>query len=90
MVVWGGLTISYEKKRSRGKAEKERDTNLNESSKEQQGGIRKPSSVISAKKKKIEENNRMGKTRNLIQKIRDTREHFRQRLAQLRTETVWT
>ena len=33
-----------------------------QSSKEQQGEIRKPSSVISAKK--IKENNRMGKTRN--------------------------
>ena len=41
-----------------------------QSSKEQQGKIRKPSSVINAKK--IEENNRMGKTRDLFMKIRDT------------------
>ena len=41
-----------------------------QSSKEQQGEIRKPSSVISAK---IEENNRMGKTRDLFKKIRDTK-----------------
>ena len=40
-----------------------------QSSKVQQGEIRKPSSVISAKK--IEENNRMGKTRDLFKKIRD-------------------
>ena len=40
------------------------------SSKEKQGEIRKPSSVISAKK---EENNRMGKTRDLFKKIRDTK-----------------
>ena len=32
--------------------------------------------------KEIEENNRMGKTRDLFQKIRDTREHFMQRWAQ--------
>ena len=32
--------------------------------------------------KGIEENNRMGKTRDLFKKIRDTREHFMQRWAQ--------
>ena len=45
-----------------------------QSSKEQQGEIRKPSSVISAKE--IEENNRMGKTRDLFKKIRDTKGAF--------------
>ena len=32
--------------------------------------------------KEIEENNRMGKTRDLLKKIRDTKEHFMQRWAQ--------
>ena len=32
--------------------------------------------------KEIEENKRMGKTRDLFKKIRDTREHFMQRWAQ--------
>ena len=32
--------------------------------------------------KEIEENNRMGKTRELFKKIRDTREYFMQRWAQ--------
>ena len=41
-----------------------------QSSKEQQGAVRKPSSVTNAK---IEENNRMGKTRNLFKKMRDTK-----------------
>ena len=41
-----------------------------QSSKEYQGEIRKPSSVISAKK---EENNRKGMTRDLFKKIRDTK-----------------
>ena len=44
-----------------------------QSSKEQQGEIRKPSSVISAKK---EENNRMGRTVDLFKKIRDTKGTF--------------
>ena len=39
-----------------------------QSSKEEQREIRKPSSVISAKK---QENNRMGKTRDLFRKIRN-------------------
>ena len=42
-----------------------------QSSKEQEGEIRKPSSVIN---KEIEESNRMGKTRDLGEKIRDTKE----------------
>ena len=44
-----------------------------QSSKEYQGEIRKPSSVINAKK---EENNRMGKIRDLFKKIRDTKGTF--------------
>ena len=32
--------------------------------------------------KEIEENNRVGKTRDLFKTIRDTREHFMQRWAQ--------
>ena len=56
-----------------------------QSSKEQQGEIRKPSSGINAKKqrktkqtnkKEIEENNRMEKTRDLFKKIRDTKGTF--------------
>ena len=45
-----------------------------QSSKEKPGEIRKPSSVINAKK--IEENNRMGKTRDLFKMIRDTKGTF--------------
>ena len=41
-----------------------------QSSKEQQGEIRKPSSMI---KTKTEENNRVGKTRDLFKKLRNTR-----------------
>ena len=44
-----------------------------QSSKEQQGEIRKLSSVINAKK---EENNRMGKTRDLFKKMRDIKGKF--------------
>ena len=45
-----------------------------QNSKDQQGEIRKPSSGI--KSKEIEENNRLGKTRDLFKKIRDTKGTF--------------
>ena len=44
-----------------------------QSSKEYEGEIRKPSSAINAKR---QEKNRMGKTRDLFKKIRDTKETF--------------
>ena len=44
-----------------------------QSSKEEKAEIRKHSSVINAK---IKENNKMGKTRDLFKKIRDTKETF--------------
>ena len=53
-----------------------------QSSKEQHGEIRKPSSVINAKK--IEENNRMGKTRDLFKKIRDTKGTFHAKMGSIK------
>ena len=52
-----------------------------QSSKEQQGEIRKPSSVINAKK---QENNRTGKTRDLFKKIRDTKGYFHAKMGKLK------
>ena len=40
--------------------------------------------------KEIKENNKMGKTRDLLKKIRDTKGIFMQRWAQERWEMVWT
>ena len=53
-----------------------------QSSKEQQGEIRKPSSGINAKK--IEENNRMGKTRDLSKKIRNTKGTFHAKMGTIK------
>ena len=53
-----------------------------QSSKEYQGEIRKPSSVISVKK--IEENNRMGKTRDLFKKIRDNKGTFHAKMGSIK------
>ena len=38
----------------------------------------------------IEENNRMGKTRDLFKKIRDTRGTVHAKMGTVRTEMVWT
>ena len=40
--------------------------------------------------KEIEENNRMGKTRDLFKKIRGTKGTFHAKWAQWKTEMVWT
>ena len=40
--------------------------------------------------KEIEENNRMGKTRDLFKKIRDTKGTFHEEMGSIRTEMVWT
>ena len=45
-------------------------------------GGRDKKTFLSDQYKEIEENNRMGKTRDLFKKIRDTKEHFMQRWAQ--------
>ena len=66
------LTNSWEKKRCKG--DKERDTHLNA---EFQRIARRDKKVFfSDQCKEIEENNRMGKTRGLFKKIRDTKGTF--------------
>ena len=51
---------------------------------------RDKTAFLSDQLKEIEENNRMGKTRDLFKKIRDTKGTFHERWAQTRTEMVWT
>ena len=73
-MVWGDLTNSSEKKRSKRQKKKERYTHLNS---ESQGiAWREKKAILSDQCKEIEENNRMGKTRDLFKKIRDTKGTF--------------
>ena len=74
MAVWGGLTNSCEKKRS--KKEKERYKHLNAEFQRVAGRDKK--AFLSDQCKEIEENNRMGKTRDLFKKLEIPREHFMQ------------
>ena len=52
-----------------------------QSSKEYQGEIRKPSSAINARNRG---NNRMGKTRDLFKKIRDTKGIFHAKMGTIK------
>ena len=70
MAVWGGLTNSCEKKRSK----KERYKHLNVEF--QRIARRDKKAFLSDQCKEIEENNRMGKTGDLFKKIRDTKGTF--------------
>ena len=69
MAVWGGLTNSCEKKRSEKQGEKERYKHLN--AEFQRIARRDNKAFLSDQSKDIEENNRMGKTRDLFKKIGD-------------------
>ena len=73
------LQIAVKRRETKGKGEKERYTHLNA---EFQIARRDKKDFLSDQCKEIEENNRMGKTRDLFRKIRDTKEYFTQRWAQ--------
>ena len=74
MAVWGGLTNSCEKKRSEKPRGKERYKHLN--AEFQRIARRDKKAFLSDQYKEIEENKRMGKTRDLFKKIRDTKGIF--------------
>ena len=65
-----GLQIAEKRREAKGKGEKERYTHLN--AEFQRTARRDKKSFLSDQCKEIEENNRMGKTRDLFKKIRDT------------------
>ena len=72
------LQIVLKRREAKGKGEKERHTHLN--AEFQRIARRDRKAFLSDQCKEIEENNRMGKTRDLFKKI--PREHFMQRWAQ--------
>ena len=78
MAVWGGLTNSCEKKRS----EKERYKHLN--AELQRIARRDKKAFLSDQCKEIEENNRMGKTRDPFKKIRDTKRNFHAKMGTIK------
>ena len=53
-------------------------------------GRRDKKAFLSDQCKEMEENNRIGKTRDLFTKTRDTKGTFHAKMGTIRTETVWT
>ena len=83
MAVWRGLTNSCERREAKSKGAKERYKHLN--AEFQRRARRDKKAFLSDQCKEIEENNRMGKTRYLFQKIRGIKGTFHER-----TEMIWT
>ena len=82
MVVWGGLTNSCEKKRSEKQRRKVRYKHLN--AEFQRIARRDKKAFLGDQCKEIEENNRMGKTRDLFKKIRDTKGTFHAKMGSIK------
>ena len=68
------------RREAKGKGEKERYKHLN--AEFQRTARRDKEAFLSDQDKEIEENNRMGKTRDVFKKLKIPREHFTQRWAQ--------
>ena len=74
-----------EKREEKGKGERERYIHLNA---EFQRIARRDKKALSEQCKEIEENNRMGKTRDLFKKIRDTKGKFHAKLGTVKHRNV--
>ena len=76
------LQIAEKIREAKGKGEKERYTHLNVEF--QRIARRDKKAFVSDQCKEIEENNRMGKTRDLFKKIRDTKGTFHARMGKIK------
>ena len=82
MAVWGGLKIAVKRREVKSKGEKERYKHLN--AEFQRIARRDKKAFLSNQCKEIEENNRMGKTRDLFKKIRDTKGIFHAKMGSIK------
>ena len=82
MAIWRGLTNSCEKKRSKQQRKKERYKHLN--AEFQRITRRDKKAFLSDQCKEIKEKNRMGKTRDLFKKIRDTKGTFHAKMGSIK------
>ena len=79
--------IAEKRREAKDNGDKERYTHLNG---EFQIGRRDKKAFVSKPCTEIEENSRMGKTRDLFMKIKDTKGTFHAKMGSKRTEMVWT
>ena len=76
------LQIAEKRREVKSKGEKERYTHLN--AEFQRIARRDKKALLSNQCKEIEENNRMGKTRDLFKKIRDTKGKFHAKMGSIK------
>ena len=76
------LQIAMKRKEAKSKGEKERYSHLN--AEFQRIARRDKKAFLSGQCKEIEENNRMGKTRDLFKKIRDTKGKFHAKMGSIK------
>ena len=81
MTIWGDLTNSWERREVKGKGEK-KDNYLN--AEFQRIARKDKKAFLSDQCKEIEENNWMGKTRDLFKKINDTKETLHAKMGSIK------
>ena len=82
MAAWEALQIAVKRREVKSKGEKERYKHLN--AEFQRIARRDGKDFLSNQCKEIEENNRMGKTRDLFKKIRDTKGTFHSKMGSIK------
>ena len=82
------LQIAEKRREAKVKGEKERYNNLN--AEFQRTALRNKKTFLSDQFKEIEENNRMGKPRDLFKKIKDTKGTFHAKMGTIKDRNVWT
>ena len=82
MAVWGGLQIAVKRREVKSKGEKERQKHLN--AEFQRKTRRDEKAFFSDQCKETEEKNRMGKTRDVFKKIRDTKGTFHAKMGSIK------
>ena len=82
------LQIAVKRREAKSKEEKERYTHLN--AEFQRIARRDKKAFLSNQCNEIEENKRMGKTRDLFKKIRDTKGTFHAKMVSIKDRMVWT
>ena len=82
------LQIDEKRRDAKGKGEKERYTHLN--AEFQRKARRDEKAFLNDQCEEIEENNRMGKTRDLFKKIRDTKGTFHAEMGAIKDRNIWT
>ena len=82
------LQIAVNRREAKGKGEKERYTHLN--AEFQRTARRDKKAFLRDQCKEIKENNRMGKTRDLFKKIRDTKGTFHAKMGTIKDRNGWT